>query len=109
MLYNIAWVYLLLAGAAEIGWMVALKFSQGFTRLGPSIVTVASLGLSMVFLSLAIRAIPLGTAYAIWTGIGAAGIAVIGMAFFGEPRTALRIACIGLIIVGIVGLKATSE
>ena len=104
-----AWVYLLLAGAAEISWMVALKFSEGFTRLWPSIATVASLGLSMVFLSLTIRAIPLGTAYAIWTGIGAAGIAVIGMAFFGEPRTVLRIACIGLIVIGIVGLKATSE
>lgn len=100
-----AWIWLLLAGAAEIAWMIELKFSDGFTRFWWSASTVATMGLSLLFMSFAIRAIPMGTAYAVWTGIGAAGIAVVGMLFFGEPRTALRIACIGCIVVGIAGLR----
>jgi quaternary ammonium compound-resistance protein SugE len=103
-----AWVWLALAGAAEIGWMVGLKYSDGFTRIAWSAVTLAAMGLSLVFLSFATRTIPMGTAYAVWTGIGAAGIAVIGILFFGEPRTALRIACIGLVVLGVVGLKFAS-
>jgi quaternary ammonium compound-resistance protein SugE len=103
-----AWVWLSLAGIAEIGWMVGLKFSDGFTRLAWSAGTLAAMGLSLLFLSFAIRTIPMGTAYAIWTGIGAAGIAIIGMMYFDEPRTLLRIICIGLVVAGIVGLKIAS-
>lgn len=100
-----AWICLLLAGVAEIGWMIALKFSDGFTRLWWSAATLGAMGLSMLFISFAIRDVPMGTAYAVWTGIGAAGIAVAGMLFFGEARTALRIGCIACIVVGIAGLK----
>lgn len=100
-----AWIWLAIAGAAEIAWMIGLKFSDGFTRLGWSAATLIAMAVSIAFLSLALRAIPMGTAYAVWTGIGAAGIAVVGMLFFGEPRTALRLLCIALIVAGIVGLK----
>lgn len=103
-----AWVWLSLAGVAEIGWMIGLKFSDGFTRLGWSAGTLAAMGLSLLFLSFAIRTIPMGTAYAIWTGIGAAGIAIIGMVYFDEPRTLMRMICIGLVVAGIVGLKLAS-
>ncbi len=103
-----AWVWLILAGIAEIMWMVGLKFSAGFTRLWWAGATLTAMGLSLVFLSLAIRTIPMGTAYAVWTGIGAAGIALVGMFLFGEPWSALRVACIGAIVVGIVGLKVVS-
>ncbi len=103
-----AWVWLILAGIAEIMWMVGLKFSAGFTRLWWAGATLTAMGLSLVFLSLAIRTIPMGTAYAVWTGIGAAGIALVGMFLFGEPRSALRVACIGAIVIGIVGLKVVS-
>jgi quaternary ammonium compound-resistance protein SugE len=104
-----AWIWLLLAGAAEVAWMVTLKYSAGFTRLWWAAATLAAMGLSLLFISFALRAIPMGTAYAVWTGIGAAGIAAIGMAFFGEPRTALRIACIACIVLGIAGLKLASD
>ncbi len=104
-----AWIWLLLAGLAEVGWMVALKFSDGFTRLWWAAATLAAMGLSMLFISFAIRTIPMGTAYAVWTGIGAAGIAAVGMWAFGEPRTMLRIACISLIVAGIVGLKLAAD
>ena len=103
-----AWLWLVLAGAAEIGWMVSLKFSDGFTRLWWAAATLLALGLSMLSMSIAVRDIPMGTAYAVWTGIGAAGIAMIGMWFFGEPRTILRIACIALIVAGIAGLRIAS-
>lgn len=102
------WIYLLLAGAAEIGWMVALKFSDGFSRLLPSIVAVVALALSFAFIAPALRTIPMGTAYAIWTGIGAAGIAIVGILFFDEPATLLRMTCIALVVVGIVGLMLTA-
>jgi quaternary ammonium compound-resistance protein SugE len=104
-----AWIWLFLAGLAEIGWMVAMKFSDGFTRLNWAAATVVLMGVSVLLTSFAVRTIPMGTAYAVWTGIGAAGIAMIGMIYFGEPRTALRIACIVLIVAGIVGLKIAAE
>lgn len=104
-----AWIWLLLAGAAEIAWMVELKFAHGFTRFWWSAATLATMGLSLLFCSFAIREIPMGTAYAVWTGVGAAGISIVGMLFFGEPRTALRIACIGCIVIGIAGLRLASN
>jgi quaternary ammonium compound-resistance protein SugE len=103
-----AWVWLAVAGAAEIAWMIGLKFSDGFTRLGWSAATLAAMAVSLVFLGFALRTIPMGTAYAVWTGIGAAGIALVGIVFFDEPRTALRLLCIALIVAGIVGLKLAS-
>jgi quaternary ammonium compound-resistance protein SugE len=104
-----AWVYLMLAGFCEIGWMLGLRFSEGFSRLNWSIAMLAAMGLSMLFLSYAIRTIPMGTAYAVWTGIGAAGIAVIGMLLFSEPQTLLRIFCLSLVIAGIIGLKIVGQ
>ncbi|RIK88699.1 MAG: quaternary ammonium compound-resistance protein SugE [Hyphomicrobiales bacterium] len=103
-----SWIYLALAGLFEIGWAVGLKYSHGFTRLWPSAFTLASMTVSIVLLGLALRALPLGTAYAIWTGIGTIGTAILGMMLFSEPAEALRLACIGLIAAGIVGLKLVS-
>ncbi|WP_135467628.1 quaternary ammonium compound efflux SMR transporter SugE [Crenalkalicoccus roseus] len=100
-----AWVVLLLAGLLEIGWAVGLKYSAGFTRLVPSLLTAGSMALSLLLLGLALRTLPLGTAYAIWTGIGAAGTALLGILLFGEAATPARLACIGLILTGIIGLK----
>jgi quaternary ammonium compound-resistance protein SugE len=100
-----AWVVLFVAGLFEIAWAVGLKYAAGFTRLWPSVFVVASLALSMGLLGLALRTLPLGTAYAVWTGIGTVGTAVLGVALFREPATAARLACIGLIVAGIVGLK----
>lgn len=99
------WVVLLLAGLFEIGWAVGLKYSDGFTRLWPSVATLLSLTASMGLLGLSLRTLPLGTAYAVWTGIGAVGTAIVGMVLFREPATAARIVCLSLIIVGIAGLK----
>ena len=104
-----AWFWLTLAGVAEIGWMVALKFSDEFTRLWWCAATLVAMGLSMLFISFAIRTIPMGTAYAVWTGIGAAGITAVGMLAFGEPTSALRVGCIVLIVAGIVGLRIASS
>ena len=100
-----AWAVLLVAGLFETGWAVGLKYTDGFTRLGPSVWTAASMVVSVVLLAQALRVLPVGTAYAVWTGIGTVGTALLGMALFGEPREALRLACIGLIVAGIVGLK----
>lgn len=102
---NMSWLILFAAGLLEIVWAVGLKYTAGFTKLWPSVVTIAAMVGSVVLLSQAVRTIPLGTAYAIWTGIGAVGVAVFGMFALEEPRTALRISCIFLIVVGIVGLK----
>ena len=99
------WVVLALAGLFEIGWAVGLKYSDGFTRLWPSVATLLSLAASMGLLGLSLRTLPLGTAYAVWTGIGAVGTAVIGMVLFREPATAARIVCLTLIVTGITGLK----
>ena len=99
------WVVQVLAGLFEIGWAVGLKYSDGFTRLWPSVATLLSLAASMGLLGLSLRTLPLGTAYAVWTGIGAVGTAVIGMVLFREPATAARIVCLTLIVTGITGLK----
>ena len=104
-----AWVWLGMASIAEVGWMVALKYAEGFTRLWWGAATVANMALSVIFISFAVRVIPMGTAYAIWTGLGAAGIAIVGMLAFGEPRTAMRIGCIVLIVVGVAGLKLSAD
>lgn len=103
-----AWVILFVAGLFETGWAVGLKYSQGFTRFWPSLATAASMALSLVLLGVALRTLPLGTAYAVWTGIGAVGAVVLGIVLFGEPASAARLACVGLIVAGIVGLKFLS-
>lgn len=100
-----AWAMLLAAGLFEVGWAVGLKYTEGFTRLVPSLGTVASMIVSLGLLGLALRTLPLGTAYAVWTGVGTVGTALLGIALFGEPATAMRLACIGLIVAGIAGLK----
>ena len=103
-----AWLYLLVAGLMEVGWAVGLKYTEGFTRLWPSVWTGAALVLSMMLLAAAVRTLPLGTAYAVWTGIGAVGTAALGILLFGESASPARLACIGLIVAGLVGLKLTS-
>jgi quaternary ammonium compound-resistance protein SugE len=100
-----AWIVLFVAGLLEIGWAIGLKYTDGFTRLWPTVGTVLSMILSIVLLGLAVKTLPIGTAYAIWTGIGTIGTAILGMVLFGESAAALRLACIALIIAGIVGLK----
>ena len=103
-----AWIYLFAAGLFEIGWAVGLKYTHGFTRLGPSVLTVAAMAVSLFLLGLALRTLPLGTAYAIWTGIGTLGTAILGIWLFAESAEVLRLVCIGLIVAGIVGLKLVS-
>ena len=100
-----AWLTLFVAGLLEVGWAVGLKYTDGFSRLGPTVLTVASMGLSLALLGLALKTLPLGTAYAVWTGIGTIGTAALGMALFGESADAPRLLCIGLIVAGIAGLK----
>ncbi|MBE7498507.1 MAG: quaternary ammonium compound efflux SMR transporter SugE [Verrucomicrobiaceae bacterium] len=102
------WIHLIVAGLLEVAWAVGLKQTDGWTRLWPSVATAALMIASFFFLSLALRTLPIGTAYAIWTGIGAVGTAVVGVLVFGEPRSAARLVCIVLIVAGIVGLKLTS-
>ncbi|HWA39541.1 MAG TPA: quaternary ammonium compound efflux SMR transporter SugE [Burkholderiales bacterium] len=103
-----AWVWLTVAGLLEIVWAVGLKYTEGFTRLWPSAITLAAMAASVYCLAVAVRTIPIGTGYAVWTGIGAAGVAILGMVLFGESRAALRIACLFLVVAGIVGLKVLS-
>ncbi|MGN1078874.1 MAG: DMT family transporter [Alphaproteobacteria bacterium] len=103
-----AWIYLLGAGIFEVVWVVAMKYAEGFTKIFPSVIMVVGMTFSVGLLGLAVRTIPLGTGYAIWTGIGAVGAVVYGMIFFGEPVTALRLAFVAMIIVGLVGLKLVS-
>ena len=100
-----AWVVLFIAGLLEVGWAVGLKYTEGFTRLWPSVATGVALVASMILLATAVRTLPLGTGYAVWTGIGTVGTAVLGIVLFREPATALRLVCIGLIVAGIIGLK----
>lgn len=100
-----AWWYLILAGLLEVGWAIGLKSSHGFTRFWPSVATIVAMALSMLLLGLAVRTIPIGTGYVIWTGIGAVGAATLGMVLFGEPATVARLFCLGLILAGIIGLK----
>lgn len=104
-----AWIYLGLAGILEIGWALGLKYVEGFTRLWPSVGTIAAMIASMVLLALAARTLPIGTAYAVWTGIGAAGVAILGIVWLGESRDLVRILCIGMIVPGTVGLKLSSS
>jgi quaternary ammonium compound-resistance protein SugE len=103
-----AWVYLVVAGLFEIGWATGLKYTEGFTRLWPSLWTAASMALSVWLLAVALRTIPVGTGYAVWTGIGAAGTAVAGMVLFGESREIIRVASIAVIMAGILGLKLST-
>jgi quaternary ammonium compound-resistance protein SugE len=100
-----AWVVLVIAGLLEIGWAIGLKYTAGFTRLWPTVGTVAAMVLSMGMLGIAVNSLPVGTAYAVWTGIGAIGTALLGLWLFDDPATAARLACIGMIAAGIVGLK----
>ncbi|WP_405830320.1 MULTISPECIES: DMT family transporter [unclassified Streptomyces] len=103
-----AWVLLVVAGVIEVGWSIGMKFTEGFTRLWPTVFTGAGIVTSMVLLSYAAKTLPIGTAYGVWVGIGAAGAAVLGMAVLGEPVTASRIFFICLLLVAVVGLKVTS-
>jgi quaternary ammonium compound-resistance protein SugE len=102
------WILLGLAGVAEIGWVLGLKYSDGFSKLWWSVFTVAALAASMVLLGLAVRSLPIGTAYAVWTGIGAVGAAIAGVMLFGESANFVRLACIGLIVAGVLGLKLST-
>ena len=103
-----AWAYLTVAGLFEIGWAIGLKYSDGFSKPVPSLLTIVAMAASLWLLSAAMKTIPVGTAYAVWTGIGAIGVAILGMILFGESRDILRIACLFLIIAGIIGLKLVS-
>lgn len=100
-----AWLILMMAAFFEVGWAVGLKYTQGFTRLVPSVWTILAMAMSMWLLAVAVRTLPLGTAYAVWTGIGTVATAVFGIMVFGEPASAVRLTCIALIVAGIVGLK----
>lgn len=103
-----AWTCLVIAGLLEIGWAIGLKYTVGFSRLWPSVWTISAMVASFALLAYALKTIPVGTGYAVWTGIGAAGTALIGMMFLGESREVLRILCIVLIVAGVVGLKFAS-
>ena len=103
-----AWAWLAVAGLFEIGWAIGLKYSDGFSKPVPSLLTVVAMVLSVWMLSIAMRTIPVGTAYAVWTGIGAIGVAILGMVLFGDSREFLRLICLFLIIAGIIGLKLVS-
>lgn len=103
-----SWFYLLLAGLMEVGWAVGLKYTDGFTRFWPSLLTAVAIVASMIFLALALRTLPMGTAYAVWTGIGTVGTVALGILLFDEPSDPLRLGCIGLILAGIIGLKLVS-
>lgn len=103
-----AWAYLTIAGIFEIGWAVGLKYSDGFSKPVPTVLTVVAMGISLWMLSIAMKTIPIGTAYAVWTGIGAVGVAMLGMLLFGESREVLRVLCLFMIVAGIVGLKLVS-
>ncbi|MCC7268298.1 MAG: quaternary ammonium compound efflux SMR transporter SugE [Caulobacteraceae bacterium] len=100
-----AWIYLFIAGLFEIGWAVGLKYTEGFTKPVPTVLTAISLVASMALLGWSVRTLPLGTAYAIWTGVGAVGTVIAGVVLFKEPATAARLACVVLIVAGILGLK----
>lgn len=102
------WIYLALAGLFEVVWAVGLKYTEGFSRLWPSVVTVSAMTASIILLAMAVKTLPIGTAYAIWTGIGAVGAVLLGIVLFGDSASPLRLACVGLVVLGMVGLKLTS-
>lgn len=103
------WLFLVIAGFLEVFWAIELKYSQGFTKLVPSVFTVGGMIASFYFLSLALKSLPLGTAYAIWTGIGTIGTVILGIVLFKEPMDIMRLVCIGFIVIGIAGLKLVSS
>lgn len=102
------WILLVIAGLFEIGWAIGLKYTHGFTRLWPTVGTVTAMVISIALLGLAMRTLPVGTAYAVWTGIGAVGTVILGIVLFGDPANAARLICVALIVAGILGLKLTS-
>src|SRR5579859_6576722 len=102
------WIYLALAGLFEVVWAIGLKYTDGFSRLWPSVVTVSAMTVSIVLLAMAVKTLPIGTAYAIWTGIGAVGAVILGIVLFGDSASPMRLACVGLVVLGMVGLKLTS-
>ena len=102
-----AWLVLTVAGLFEVGWAIGLKYTDGFSKLWPSVATAAAMVVSVVLLGWAMRSLPVGTAYAVWTGIGAVGTVVLGIVLFGEPATLGRLVCMSLIVAGIIGLKVT--
>jgi quaternary ammonium compound-resistance protein SugE len=104
-----AWLLLIIAGLLEVGWAIGLKYTEGFTRLWPSVFTALAMIVSIVLLGIAVKSLPVGTAYAVWVGVGAVGTVILGIVLFGEPANALRIASIVLIVAGIVGLKLASH
>lgn len=104
-----AWIYLFIAGLLEVAWATGLKYTHGFSRPGPTAFTIVTMLASFWVLSLAQRTLPLGTSYAVWTGIGVVGTTILGIAWFNEPRDAIRGVCIGLILLGILGLKLTTQ
>lgn len=104
-----AWIYLLLAGLFEVVWAIGLKYTEGFTRPWPTVGTLAAMAVSIALLAMAVKTLPIGTAYAIWTGIGAVGAVAFGIVLFGDPATLPRLLCVALILVGIVGLKLTAS
>jgi quaternary ammonium compound-resistance protein SugE len=104
----VAWWYLLIAGLLEVAWAIGLKYTGGFTKLWPSAITLGSMLTSLFFLSLALRTIPLGTGYAVWTGIGAVGTVLLGIVLFAESTDLIRLTCVTLIVIGIVGLRISS-
>lgn len=103
-----SWLVLFIAGLFETAWAIGLKYTEGFSRFWPSVATLAAMLISVVLLGMAMKQLPVGTAYAVWTGIGAVGTVILGIALFGEPATAGRLACLGLIVAGIIGLKVVS-
>jgi quaternary ammonium compound-resistance protein SugE len=103
-----AWIHVIIAGLLEIFWAISLKYTDGFSKLWPSVLTICGMIASFYFLAQALKTIPVGTGYAVWTGIGAAGTAILGIILFSEPASLPRILCIGLILAGIVGLKVTT-
>jgi quaternary ammonium compound-resistance protein SugE len=103
-----AWILLLIAGVLEVGWAIGLKYTEGFTRLWPSVFTLASMAASVVLLGIAMKSLPVGTSYAVWVGVGAVGTAILGIVLFGEPANIGRLVSLGLIVAGIVGLKLTT-
>ncbi|GAA4452802.1 quaternary ammonium compound efflux SMR transporter SugE [Novipirellula rosea] len=103
-----SWIFLVIAGLLEIGWAIGLKYTEGWSRVGPSVLTILTMIASFYCLAIAIKDIPIGTGYAIWTGIGAVGTAILGIILLGESASPMRIACIGVVILGIIGLKITA-
>lgn len=101
------WIYLMLAGLLEVVWAIGLKYTEGFTRLWPSVITASAMIASIVLLAMAVKSLPIGTAYAIWTGTGAVGAVILGIVLFGDSASPLRLACVGLVVVGMLGLKLT--